>query len=291
MDPRAPLDVAIVGAGRVGTALGVLLAEAGHHVVAASGRSGTKARVDRFLPGLPFVSHEEAAAAASVVLVGVPDDSIATVCLEIAGSLHPGQGVVHLSGSASLETLAAARARGAGTLSMHPLQTFPGVVQAIERLPGSGIAVTADDEESYSLGERLARDAGGRPFRLSDDQKPLYHAAAVFCSNYLAAVQSIAEELFHAAGLDNPVPLFAPLARATLDNVLELGPTAALTGPAARGDAGTVQRNLEALRDRAPWALPSYVALAHVATEMAQGGGRLDAAGRERVEKVLTEWR
>jgi predicted short-subunit dehydrogenase-like oxidoreductase (DUF2520 family) len=286
-----PLDIAIVGAGRVGTALGVLLAESGHRVVAASGRSGSRARVDRFLPGLPFLSHAEAAASASAVIIGVPDDSIAAVCEEIAGSLHAEQTVAHLSGSASLQTLAAARRTGTRTLSMHPLQTFPGVVQAIERLPGSGIAITAEDEETYALGERLAKDAGGRPFRLSDEQKPLYHAAAVFCSNYLAAVESIAEQLFHAAGLDNPVPLFAPLARATLDNVLDLGPSAALTGPAARGDAGTVQRNLEALREQAPWALPAYVALAHVAAEMAQGGGRLDAAGRERVEKVLTGWR
>jgi predicted short-subunit dehydrogenase-like oxidoreductase (DUF2520 family) len=275
----------------VGTALGVLLAEAGHRVVAASGRSGSRARVDRFLPGLAFVSPSEAAAAASVVIVGVPDDAIAPTCLAIAASLRAGTSVVHLSGSASLETLAAAREAGARTLSMHPLQTFPGVVQAIDRLPGSAIAVTAEDEEAYALGERLSRDAGGRPFRLPDERKPLYHAAAVFCSNYLAAVQRIAEELFHAAGLDNPVPLFAPLARATLDNVLELGPSAALTGPAARGDAGTVQRNLEALREQAPWAVPAYVALAHVAAEMARGGGRLDAAGRDRVDKVLTEWR
>lgn len=280
-----------MGSGRVGTAIGVLLAEAGHRVVAASGRSGTRARVNRFLPGLPFLSHQEAAAAATVVIIGVPDDFIAATTLAIAPSLHPGQSVVHLSGSASLEKLAAAREAGARTLSIHPLQTFPGVVQAIERLPGSGIAVTAEDEEAYALGARLAKDVGGRPFRLPDDRKPLYHAAAVFCSNYLAAVQSVAEQLFHAAGLDNPVPMFAPLARATLDNVLELGPSAALTGPAARGDAGTVQRNLEALREQAPWALPAYVVLAHVAAEMAQGGGRLDAAGRERVEKVLAEWR
>jgi predicted short-subunit dehydrogenase-like oxidoreductase (DUF2520 family) len=280
-----------VGSGRVATALGVLLAEAGYSVVAASGRSGTRARVNRFLPGLPVVSHQEAAAAASVVILGVPDDAISSTCLAIASSLRPEQSVIHLSGSASLEILQGAREAGAGVLSLHPLQTFPGVVQAIERLPGSGIAVTALEEEGYALGERLARDVGGRPFRLDDERKPLYHAAAVFCSNYLAAVEGVAEQLFHAAGLDNPIPIFAPLARATLENVLELGPSAALTGPAARGDAGTLERNLEALREQAPWAVPAYVALAHVAAELAQGGGRLDAAGRERVEKVLAEWK
>ncbi len=269
----------------------MLLVQAGHRVVAASGREASRARVDRFLPGLRFVSEAEAAAAGSIVIIAVPDDAIVPTCLAVAGSLRPGQSVVHVSGSASLETLAPAREAGARTLSVHPLQSFPGVVVAIERLPGSAMAVTAWDEEGYELGERLARDAGGRPFRLPDDRKPLYHAAAVFCSNYLAAVEGIAERLFRASGIENPLPLFAPLAEATLDNVLRLGPSVALTGPAARGDAGTVQRNLETLQAEAPWALPAYVSLARVAAEMAERQGRLDANGRSGIEKVLATWR
>jgi predicted short-subunit dehydrogenase-like oxidoreductase (DUF2520 family) len=280
-----------VGAGRVGTALGVLLLEGGHHVVAASGREASRARVDRILPGLSLVSEAEAAAAGSIVIFAVPDDAIAPTCLAVAASLRPDQSVMHVSGSASLKTLAPAREIGARTLSVHPLQTFPGVVGAIERIPGSAMAVTAEDEEGYALGERLARDVGGRPFRLPDDNKPLYHAAAVFCSNYLAAVEGIAERLFQASGIENPVPLFAPLAEATLDNVLRLGPSNALTGPVSRGDAGTVQRNLETLRAEAPWALPAYVSLARVAAEMAERHGRLDANGRAGIERVLATWK
>jgi predicted short-subunit dehydrogenase-like oxidoreductase (DUF2520 family) len=269
----------------------VLLVEAGHRAVAASGREASRARVDRFLPGLRVVSEAEAAAAGSVVIIAVPDDVIASTCVAVAGSLRPGQSVLHVSGSASLDTLAPAREAGARTLSVHPLQTFPGVVVAIERLPGSAMAVTAGDEEGYALGERLAKDVGGRPFRLPDARKPLYHAAAVFCSNYLAAVEGIAERLFQASGIENPVPLFAPLAEATLDNVLQLGPSAALTGPAARGDAGTLQRNLDTLRAEAPWAIPAYVSLAHVSAAMAERHGRLDADGRSRIEKVLATWK
>jgi predicted short-subunit dehydrogenase-like oxidoreductase (DUF2520 family) len=280
-----------VGAGRVGTALGVLLLEGGHHVVAASGGEASRARVDRFLPGLRLVSEAEAAAAGSIVIFAVPDDAIAPTCLAVAASLRPDQSVMHVSGSASLKALAPAREIGARTLSVHPLQTFPGVVGAIERLPGSAMAVTAEDEEGYALGERLARDVGGRPFRLPDDRKALYHAAAVFCSNYLLVVEGIAERLFQASGIENPVALFAPLAEATLDNVLRFGPSNALTGPVARGDAGTVQRNLETLRAEAPWALPAYVSLARVAAEMAERHGRLDANGRTGIERVLATWR
>ncbi|MDQ3990694.1 MAG: DUF2520 domain-containing protein, partial [Actinomycetota bacterium] len=176
-------------------------------------------------------------------------------------------------------------------LSVHPLQSFPDVATALARLPGSAVAVTAPDEAAAAVGERLARGIGGRPFRLDDDRKPLYHAAAVFCSNYLAAVEGVAERLFRLAGLDDPVDLFGPLAQATLANVLREGPAEALTGPVARGDAGTVRRNLEALAAEAPWAIPSYVALAEVALDLAAAASGPDASGRGAVEEVLARWR
>jgi predicted short-subunit dehydrogenase-like oxidoreductase (DUF2520 family) len=162
---------------------------------------------------------------------------------------------------------------------------------ALEGLPGAGFAITADDDAGYALGERLARDAGGLPFRLADGDKPLYHAAAVFASNYLVTVSALAHELERVVGVDDPAALLAPLQRATLANLERVGPAEALTGPAVRGDAGTVERNLEALEVRAPEAVASYVALADLALTLAERSGRLSHDGREAVEAVLARWR
>jgi len=287
------MDVAVVGAGRVGTALAVLLGRAGHRVVGASGGRASKARVERHLPGVPFVSARQAAAAAEVVMLGVPDDAVASVCHDLAGggAVREGRAVLHLSGSVPLVALGPARTAGAAVLALHPLQTVPDVEAGIERLPGSHVAVTAWDERGYALGERLSRDAGTRPFRLDEERKPLYHAAAVFCSNYLVVVEGMAERLFRIAGLEDPVPMFGPLVEATLANVLRLGPSAALTGPVARGDAGTVRRNLEAISSFAPEALPLYVALAEAALDLAQSAGRIGGRERAEVEEALTRWR
>jgi len=287
------MDVAVIGAGRVGTALGVKLLEAGHRVVGVSGREGTAERAARHLPGVPVVDARDAAGRAEVVLIGTPDDRIEETCASLAqaGAVGEGRHVAHLSGATSLEALATARSAGAEVLSMHPLQTFPDVEAALARIPGSGIAVTALTEPAHALGERLARDVGGRPFRLADEAKPLYHAAAVFASNYLVATTALAEELFRKAGMDQPVQLFMPLQRATLENIANMGAALALTGPAVRGDAGTVARNLEVVARHAPEAVPPYVAMADVALDLAERSGRLSPQERAAVQEVLARWR
>jgi predicted short-subunit dehydrogenase-like oxidoreductase (DUF2520 family) len=234
-----------------------------------------------------------AARDAGVVVIATPDVAIAGVCEELAraGAVGPGVAVLHVSGATGLDALAAARSAGASTLSIHPLQTCPSVEAAIARIPGAGFAVTSGTEEGLELGERLALEAGGRPFRLADEVKPLYHAAAVFASNYLVTVTAIAHDLEVTAGVEDPSLLLGPLQEATLANVERAGPAAALTGPAVRGDAATVARNLEALAERAPHAIRSYVALADLALELAERSGRLPAEGRESVEEVLARWR
>ena len=140
-------------------------------------------------------------------------------------------------------------------------------------------------------GQTGYRDVGGQPFRLAEEAKPLYHAAAVFASNYLVAITALADGLFRDAGLPEPAELFLPLQRATLDNVAAMGPAAALTGPAIRGDAGTVAANLEALAKHAPEAVPAYVVLADVALDLAHRSGRLSTEARTAVEEVLDPWR
>ena len=286
------MDVAVVGAGRVGTAFAVLLRRAGHVVTAVSGRDATPARAERYLPGVPVLPAVEAASSADLVVLGVPDDALPDTVLILAetATFRPGAWVVHVSGASGLEVLAPFVAAGARRLAIHPLQTVPDVEGALERIPGSAVAVTADDEEGERLGERLALDVGGRPFRLADERRPLYHAAAVFASNYVVTAAGVAEELFRGTGVPDPRAALLSLARASLDNVARLGPADALTGPAVRGDAGTVARNLEALRAAAPQAVAGYVELCRLALDLGARGGRLSPEGRAAVEEVLASW-
>lgn len=284
------MNVSVVGAGRVGTAIAVLLGRAGHRIVAVSGRGPTRDRASRFLSGVPFLDPAEAASAGELVLIGVPDDEIPAIVGRIAdaGGFRSGQWVAHLSGASGLDVLSPGRAAGARPLALHPLQTFPDVAGALERLPGCAMAVTAEDAEGYTVGERIADDLMARPFRLDDAMRPLYHAAAVFASNYLIVASAIAEDLFGRAGVPEPRSAMLPLQRASLDNVERLGPAEALTGPAVRGDATTIERNLTALRGSRPDVIGAYVELCRAALELASD--RLPAAGRAAVEEALARW-
>jgi predicted short-subunit dehydrogenase-like oxidoreductase (DUF2520 family) len=284
------MRVAVVGAGRVGTAVAVLLQRAAHTIVAVSGRGATRGRAASFLPGVAVVDARDAVADADLVIVGVPDDVIEEIVVSLGDAVRAGRWIAHLSGARGLDVLDAAREAGARRLAVHPLQTLPDVTGAIERIPGSTIAVTADDEEGYFLGERIAEDLLGEPFRLQDELRPLYHAAAVFASNYLVATSSVAAELFSAAGVPDPARAMAPLQRATLDNLERLGARRALTGPAARGDAGTIDRHLAALTVAAPGAIPAYVAMARLALDLAERGGNLPSDRRAACEDVLARW-
>ncbi len=280
----------MLGAGRVGTAVAVLLARAGHEIAAVSGREETRRRAATWLPGVRVLDPAEAAALGDLVLVAVPDDLIGRTASSVAAALHRGQWVAHLSGAAGLEVLKPALEAGARRLATHPLQTFPDVQRAIDALSGCAVAVTADEEDGYALGEALARDLGASPFRLADELRPLYHAAAVFASNYLVVTSAIAERLFTDAGVPEPVAAMHPLQRATLANVVRLGPHAALTGPAVRGDAGTVARNLESLAARAPDTVLAYVAMCRAALGVGVESGRLPLHARAAVDEVLDRW-
>jgi len=286
------MKVAVIGAGRVGTGVAVLLQRAGHRIVAVSGRGPTRDRAARYLPGVPVLDAVPAAEVAELVMLGVPDDLIEPTAeaLAGAGAVGAGRWVAHLSGARGLDVLATVREAGGGRLAIHPLQTFPDVVSAIDGIPDCAVAVTADDEEGYGVAERIADDLLGVPFRLDDALRARYHAAAVFASNYVIAASAVAAHLFASAGVPDPVRAMQPLQRSTLDNLARLGPGVALTGPAVRGDAGTIERNLRAVAEVMPEAVPAYVTLARVALDLAERAGRLDHEARARVDEVLTRW-
>ena len=286
------MNVAVIGAGTVGTAIAVLLERAGHRIVGISGRAETRGRASSYLPGVPFLEPAAAAAQAELVVIGTPDDVIEQTAeaLAVAAAVGPGTVVTHLSGSLGLEVLRTAGEAGARILAIHPLQTFPDVDSALEGMPGCPIAVTAEDDDGSLLGEQLAGDVQGVPFLLANDLRPLYHAAAVFASNYLVTTSAIAESLFAAAGVPDASRAMAPLQRASLEHVEHRGSAHALTGPAVRGDAGTIRRNLEALERHAPGLVPPYVAMARATLDLAERSGRLPSRSRVAVEDVLDAW-
>lgn len=287
------MDIAVLGAGRVGTVLAVLWSRAGHRIVAVAGGHETRERAATHLPGVPLLDPVEASQDAEVVVIATPDASIADVCERVAraGSIRSGSSVAHVSGATGLDALDAATSIGATTFSIHPLQTIPSVEAGVDRIPGAGFAVTATTEHGEALGFRLAEDAGGRPFRLADDMKALYHSAGVFASNYLVTITAIAQQIEAEAGVPDAGEYLATLQDATLENIRRVGAAEALTGPAVRGDAATVERNLEALAERVPEAVSSYVALAELTASIAARSGRLPAEGRQAVQEILTRWR
>src|SRR5262249_23709299 len=135
--------------------------------------------------------------------------------------------------------------RGALPLALHPAMTFTGTSLDLGRLAGCCFGVTAP-EPLRPVAEALVFEMGGEPVWVEEDARPLYHAALAHGANHLVTLVAQTLDLLTAAGVDDPARLVGPLLRAALDNALRAG-DAALTGPVARGDAGTVADHVRAV--------------------------------------------
>jgi predicted short-subunit dehydrogenase-like oxidoreductase (DUF2520 family) len=186
---------------------------------------------------------------------------------------------VHTSGVLPAAALAPAMAAGTEAGSFHPLVAFTDLDTGLGALPGSRVAIEGD-EGLLPLLEELAGALGARPVRVTAEGKVAHHVAAVLAAGGLVALLDVIAELGAAAGLrgDDQLGAYAGLAQQSLENARRLGTGLALTGPIARGDAGTVRRHLEALRQVAPDALPIYVALTERALLLAEARGELEQA-------------
>jgi predicted short-subunit dehydrogenase-like oxidoreductase (DUF2520 family) len=287
--PRpARLRVGIVGVGRVGSTLGAALARAGHEVVAVSGVSEeSRRRAERLLPGVPVRPADETVAAADLVVLAVPDDVLRGLVTGLAetGAWRPGQIAAHTSGAQGIGVLDAAAARGVLALALHPVMTFAGRPEDVNRLAGATWGVTSLDE-LRPVAESLVWEMGGEPVWVPEPARPLYHASLTIASNHLVTLVNDALGVLSGAGVAEPARLVTPLVTASLENVLRLG-DAALTGPVSRGDVATVTSHVDTLARSAPDVLPSYRAMARRTAERAVASGRLSAARAEAVLAVL----
>ncbi len=267
-----PNSLAIIGAGRVGRALGRRLRELGWKIGAVVTRSEASARrAVRFIgAGKACAGLTRQILASRVVLIATPDDEIAVVAQELArigGEELRGRIVLHTSGAMDSAVLNAVQQQGAKVGSLHPLQSCSGV--AVPSLEGKVFTVEGE-VQAVRMARRIARALGGSPVRILGSKKLLYHAAAAMAAGHVLAVEEAATQLLVSTGMrrSEAVRALLPLTRQVLENFERLGPRAAWTGPLSRGDYKVVRAHWDALRESPEEFAQAYEALNRLAARV-----------------------
>jgi predicted short-subunit dehydrogenase-like oxidoreductase (DUF2520 family) len=265
-------SLAIIGAGRVGRALGRRLRETGWKIVAVTARSEASAKkaVHFIGGGRPVAGIPATLIGARTILITVPDDAIAPVATALAhetGEELRGKVALHTSGAVDSSVLGPLRDCGAAVGAMHPLQTFNGV--SVPPLVGKVFAIEGD-ELAVRMARRIARALGGVPVGIGAEKKPLYHAAGAFAAGLSLALEEAGVQMLMAAGLKRREAQSAllSLTRQVLEHYEKLGPQKAWTGPLSRRDFGVVAAHEEALRQVMPEFLDAYRAVSRLAARV-----------------------
>ncbi len=289
--PGEPPLIGIVGAGSVGSALGVALTRAGWPIAAVASRDAVRRERFKELVGgtRAFVEVTPLLDEVELIILAVPDDAIRSVAEGIR--LYSGQALIHTSGALGAEVLEPAMAAGTQIGSFHPLVAFADIERAVAALHGATVAVEGDDQ-LVALLDDMAGAIGATAVRLAPGSKAAYHAAAVLAAGGFVALLDAIAELGRVAGLDEAgsLTIYGPLIEQTLGNARALGIRAALTGPLTRGDVGTLEAHLATLARDAPAVLPLYRAAAEREIALAEDRGALtpDVSGRLRTALANT---
>lgn len=247
--------------------MALALESAGHRIAGVLGRTRGRALAVAREVGSLVLEWGEPLPVADLLIVGVSDDAIEEVAVRLAPLAGAVEAAVHLSGLQPVAALRSLAERGMRIGAFHPLQTLPNPEVGAASLSGAHVAITADDVELRERLEALARSIGARPFLLDDARRAVYHAAGAAASNFVVTALATAESLFRAAGV--PFAVARPLVERVVINAFVLGPEGALTGPVARGDAGTVRAQLEAVRRAAPQLEPDFRAFCRATASLA----------------------
>lgn len=262
----------LIGAGRAGQTLARLWSTQGLlQVQAAVCRrlEHAHAAVDFIGSGQPLAGLEQLPAA-DLWLIATPDDQIAGVAAQLAQNNACGGIAFHLSGSLTAAALTPLRACGMALASTHPIKSFANPALACEQFAGSACGVEGDTAALAQL-EPLLQAIGATILRIDPAHKTLYHAGSTIACNYLVTLVEAGVQCLAAAGIPHPAATAAllPLLQGTLDNIGALGTTAALTGPIARGDSGTVTRHLTAIHADLPHLAGLYAGMGRQTLQLA----------------------
>ena len=275
--------IAIVGPGRLGSALALELVRAGYRISEiVAGNSNTSRRKARALAKRVRARAAVAGARLDADLVGfcVPDREIGRAARQLSDVVDwRGKVALHSSGALASDELGGLRLRGAAVASVHPLMTF--VHGSAPSLKGVPFALEGD-LVAMRVARRIVRDLGGEAFAISRNKKLAYHAWGAFSSPLLIALLVTGERVARAAGISTPAARkkMLPILRQTLANYAKLGPAGAFSGPIVRGDAAVVQGHLRELK-KITGAREAYAALTLAALR------HLPARNRKVLESLL----
>ena len=281
--PDPPFRIALVGAGRVGTAVAALLRDAGHQIVSVSSRTPASAESAASSLGAPVV-EVPALADTDVVLLGVPDGALR----EVASAMpRVGSALVHFAGASGIGPLQHASA-GRALCALHPVQACPDVETAIRRLPGSAWGVTCSPGAEGWVRRLIEDDLKGTAFGVAEEDRVVWHAAAVTTSNGISALLAVGESLLASIGIDRPEVVLGPIAAGTVLNALERGGGGiALTGPVVRKETDLIVRHVSGIARRTPDLLPAYLQSLHMIVSSALAAGRIDRADEMLLRQAL----
>jgi predicted short-subunit dehydrogenase-like oxidoreductase (DUF2520 family) len=274
---------AVIGAGRVGLALAMLLQRLGLEVVVGVRSDRGRERVEAASDRLPTAAPAEAVRGARLVLLAVLDDELPSLVTALAaeGVFGPDQVVIHTAGIDGPELLTPASAAGAKVAACHPVQIFNEDLEGtLGRIPGTVWGVTGDPE-----GRDVVMALGGQVMDVPSSGRVRYHAALVLAANGSAALAATAGDILRAGGVIDPAALMGGLIHASVDAALATG-QAGMSGPWVRGEGRTIGMHVEALARKQRLA-KVYAALARLIVDRAAAAGRLDPEARRRVEAAL----
>jgi predicted short-subunit dehydrogenase-like oxidoreductase (DUF2520 family) len=299
MTRRRPLRIAIIGAGKVGSVLGRILADRGERITAVISRTRKSAREAGRFVRCRFTSTDmqDLPRETDLVMITTPHGAVEDVARSLAlreDLQFRSMAFCHASGMLTAGALAPLQKRGATVFSFHPLQTFPRDFSPRDILPTvRGIYYGVDGSPGGIRAARdLARRLEGSVVIVPPDRRRLYHAACVVASNHLTVLLSILESMYETLGVKSEgfFPVFAPIISATLRNVARTSPKEALSGPVARGGVGTIAEHLDALHATLPGLIPYYARLSVETVRLAVAKGSISSAQVEELTQLLVPY-
>jgi predicted short-subunit dehydrogenase-like oxidoreductase (DUF2520 family) len=282
------MRIGIIGAGKVGTSLAVVLKGKGFRVAAVSDTEEASLKnAEKYLgKGVLYTDNNmDVVGAADAIAITTQDRAIQDVAGEINAKADrlDGKLIFFTSGADPSSILSPLDKKGAFLGSLHPLQTFPDIDSAIGVLPDTCIFIEGD-EGAVPLLRQIGENIGAKVYTITGKDKVVYHLAAVFVCNLLSALMYAGKGLMDKINID--FEPFLPIIRATLHNIENKGPLAALTGPVVRGDVKTVKAHLASIEDM-ELHKKVYKALSEVAVQMATERKTIDEKTIEALKDVL----